>query len=204
MSASTLRSAAAEDEGEDDDDDSDTEELKSLLSSVPLLTHLSPSELSAVADVVTAEEYDAEAAIVTEGESGEAMFFLEEGEARAYVNGSLVREYSRGDFFGEMALLLDQPRKATVRAGSDGARCLMLDRAAFDTYASGNTGVLEERQQAYAEAALEEMDEDDDLDDGASTVSASTLRSAAAEDEDDETSGSHDSESDDDGMPADI
>ena len=83
--------------------------------------------------------------------------------------------------FGEVALLLDQPRKATVRAGSEGARCLMLDRSAFDRYASSNTGVLEERQQAYAEAALDDLDGLDD--DGASTLSASTSRSAAGEGE---------------------
>jgi hypothetical protein len=77
---------------------------------------------------------------------------------------------------------MDQPRKATVMAGSDGAKCLTLDREAFDMFADQNAAIFEERQEAYAEAALEEMD--DLMDDGASTMSASTSQSAPADDGD--------------------
>ena len=126
------------------------------------LAHLSASELSAVADVVISEEFESDASIITEGETGETMYFLEEGEALATVNGKVVREYTRGDFFGEIALLMDQPRKASVKAGSEGARCLMLDRAAFDMFASGNKAVLDARQEGYASAALEEVQDGTD------------------------------------------
>ena len=134
-------------------------------------------ELADVADMVEVAEFGPETAIVTEGgpslgnsnphhnvihgmpqrlldtaagETGEAMFFLAGGEARALLKETVVRSYDRGEFFGELALLMDQPRKATVRSGPEGATCLTLDRDTFDMFADQNTTVFAERQRAYA------------------------------------------------------
>ena len=60
------------------------------------------------------------------------MYFLEEGAADAIVRGVSVFSYTRGGHFGELALLTDEPRKATVRAGSAGAQVWRLDRTIFE------------------------------------------------------------------------
>ena len=53
-------------------------------------------------------------------------------------NTMVVKTYAAGDYFGELALMMNQPRAATVRAiGNDGARCLKLQRATFDKFAKG-------------------------------------------------------------------
>ena len=64
----------------------------------------------------------------------------------------VVKTYGAGDYFGELALMMNQPRAATVRAaGDDGARCLKLQRAPFDVIAKGCHEILEERRRLYKE-----------------------------------------------------
>ena len=169
-----------------------------FLNTVPLLQHLDEDQRAEIADVMGAEEFDPNVPIVQEGEPGEAVFFLEEGDAEAEVKGvGVVKLYQRGDFFGEMALLTDQPRRATVRAGPEGSRCLVLGRAAFDTLASGCAAILEERQRQYDEvpsagaAAADSSDVgsdagDDSDEDGEAALEAESKRleaEAAAEDQ---------------------
>ena len=123
-------------------------DLRGLLASVPLLQHLSDKELKVVAGAVTARDYAAHELIVTQGESGVEMYFLNQGGAAAELfDIGVVKTYAPGEHFGEMALLRDQPRGASVRAGSQGATCWVLDRDAFNQYA--NTALLEQQSDSY-------------------------------------------------------
>ena len=140
--------------------------LRSLLMAVPLLQHLSDDELSDVTEAVVVEEFDPLVDIITEGDAGDAMYFLTGGAAQAFVDDAtrLVCVYSHGEFFGELALLMDQPRTATVRAGPAGARCLVLNRESFEKYCGSNPAVFAERQERYdtmeheAKALLKSLD----------------------------------------------
>jgi cAMP-dependent protein kinase regulator len=87
-----------------------------------------------------------------EGEVGDVMFFVEKGQANAIVEGEIVKQYTRGEFFGELALTEEGggTRTATVLAGSEGVRCVLLGREAFLTFSSGVLELLEERQRTYA------------------------------------------------------
>ena len=68
------------------------------------------------------------------------------------TNAMVVKTYGAGDYFGELALMTNQPRAATVRAtGNDGARCLKLQRATFDKFAQGCKAILDERAKMYRE-----------------------------------------------------
>ena len=60
------------------------------------------------------------------------MYIVDHGEAQAEIAGHAVRHYAQGQYFGELALQADQPRAATVRAGSCDCTCLRLDKTTFD------------------------------------------------------------------------
>ncbi|RMZ89727.1 hypothetical protein DV736_g3042, partial [Chaetothyriales sp. CBS 134916] len=103
-----------------------------FLEEVPLLSSLKPYERSKIADALESVKISAGEKIITEGEPGDAFYLLETGEASAYKNGTSepVRKYQRGDFFGELALLDDKPRAATVVAETE-AKVAKLGRDGF-------------------------------------------------------------------------
>jgi CRP-like cAMP-binding protein len=57
--------------------------------------------------------------IFREGENGDSMYVVVEGEVNLVVHGTLVETVPAGGMFGEMALLAKEPRTATAIAGTD-------------------------------------------------------------------------------------
>merc|ERR550514_1551019 len=94
------------------------------LQDVPILKTLNHYELSRLSELMEAELFETGEEVITQGEEGDKFYILEEGEARAYISGESgeveVKVYSKpGDYFGEIALLTNAPRKATIRATMD-------------------------------------------------------------------------------------
>jgi len=89
---------------------------ESFLEEVPLLSSLTPYERSKIADALETTKYPANTAIIREGDVGDKFFLLESGEAEAHKRGhqAPLKSYSKGDYFGELALLDDKPRAASV------------------------------------------------------------------------------------------
>lgn len=107
---------------------------EAFLEEVPLLSSLKPYERSKLADALDTIKYPAGSTIIKEGDPGDAFYLLESGEAEAQKNGVPVKEYHRGDYFGELALLDDKPRAASIvtktevkvaRLGRDGFKRLL-------------------------------------------------------------------------------
>jgi CRP/FNR family transcriptional regulator, cyclic AMP receptor protein len=101
-----------------------------LISKVPLFDRLSKRELEQIASV--ADEIDlAEGKHLTrEGEAGREFFVLLEGTADVTQDGEQVNSLESGDFFGEIALISDGPRTATVTATSP-VRALVVTARSF-------------------------------------------------------------------------
>jgi CRP/FNR family cyclic AMP-dependent transcriptional regulator len=99
-----------------------------LLKKVPLFADCSKTELRALAK--TADEIDLrEGTVMTrEGRPGREFFVLVEGSARVTKKGKKVADLSGGDWFGEIALLTDTPRTATVTAMSSVDVLVITDR----------------------------------------------------------------------------
>ena len=99
-----------------------------LLKRVPLFAGCSKSELRELAK--TADELDIrEGTVLTrEGRTGKEFFVLIDGTANVTKAGKKVAELKAGDWFGEIALITDSPRTATVTATSPGDVLVITDR----------------------------------------------------------------------------
>lgn len=86
------------------------------LAAVPLLSDLSPAELGVLGQRFEVERFDAGDAIVAEGRSGDAFYLLAAGAVSVAVDGQEVRTLGPGDHFGEIAVLDEGRRTATVTA----------------------------------------------------------------------------------------
>jgi cAMP-dependent protein kinase regulator len=89
---------------------------ENFLEDVPILSTLNKYERSKIADALETQTLPAGTVIIKEGDAGEAFYLLETGEAEAYKIGvqGAVKQYQKGDYFGELALLNDAPRAASV------------------------------------------------------------------------------------------
>jgi serine/threonine protein kinase/CRP-like cAMP-binding protein len=61
------------------------------------------------------EEFEEGFLLITEGESGSKLYVVESGNLEVTINGTVIREMARGNMLGELALLYDAPRSATVQ-----------------------------------------------------------------------------------------
>ncbi len=101
------------------------------LKQVPLFAHLSLEQLEAVHRIAREVDYLPNEVIVREGDPGGELFLLIEGRVRVINNYGAaaetpLRTISAVSYFGEMAILDDEPRSATVVA-AERARLLSLD-----------------------------------------------------------------------------
>lgn len=87
-----------------------------ILQRVPLFADLEKRELTQIASSFKAREYAAGDTLATEGEGGVGFFLIESGEATVSVRGREIARLKAGDSFGEVALIDDGARTATVTA----------------------------------------------------------------------------------------
>jgi CRP-like cAMP-binding protein len=70
---------------------------------------------------------------MTQGQvDGDEMYIVSEGQAAIEIDDQIVATKTKGSFFGEIALLRNIPRTASVRAEGGPLRCLELARRSFD------------------------------------------------------------------------
>jgi CRP/FNR family transcriptional regulator, cyclic AMP receptor protein len=91
-----------------------------LLRKIPLFANLEPSKLKLLAFTSDRIAFDAGQVLFNQGDMGDAAYIIVEGEAEVKIGtptGALtVATLARNDFVGEIAILCDVPRTATVQA----------------------------------------------------------------------------------------
>ena len=111
-----------------------------LLRGVPLFAHCSEKELGQIA-VIADELFLPEGAkLIEEGKRGREFFVLVNGTVDVRRGGRKLRTMGDGDFFGEIALVSDAPRSATVTSASP-VRVLVITGQAFQRLLTETTTI---------------------------------------------------------------
>jgi CRP/FNR family transcriptional regulator, cyclic AMP receptor protein len=100
-----------------------------LLANVPLFAGLSKRELGDVALVADELDVPSGKTIIREGERGREFIVIESGTVDVVRQGRAVRQLGAGDWVGEIALIADISRTATVTTTSDTRILVITDRA---------------------------------------------------------------------------
>jgi MFS family permease len=116
-----------------------TEEI-AILRATDLFAPLPPMAMERLARNLVPADVPAGTVVITEGEPGDRFFVIERGTAVVARGGETLTDRGPGDYFGEVALLYDQPRNATVTAITD-LRLLVLEREEFLRVVTGYEAV---------------------------------------------------------------
>ena len=100
-------------------------ELEQQLASVPLLAGLEGRIRRRLAETGKRRTYAPDEEIVREGSTGTALYIVLSGNARVVRAGEPIGEVKAGDFFGELALIEEHPRSASVIAATE-TECLLF------------------------------------------------------------------------------
>ncbi|KAL1933116.1 hypothetical protein VTP01DRAFT_8794 [Rhizomucor pusillus] len=129
-----------------------------FLAEVPILKSLELHERHKVADALEPVQFDDQGIVMSEGDVGENFYLIEDGEAVVYrdVDGKRheVNRLKKGDYFGELALLHDKPRAATVIANGK-LKCVTLGKKAFTRLLGPVMDILKRNSENY-HAVLQE------------------------------------------------
>jgi len=128
--------------------------FEEIVAGIPLLSSMDQYERAALADACEEAPYPAGSHIICEGEFGQTFYILLEGSAVATQADEAgvecpVKSYASGEYFGELALLRNEVRAASVVAETD-CRCIVLDKAAFERLLGPVRAILSRDADNYA------------------------------------------------------
>jgi len=127
------------------------------LTDIPLFAKLSRKQLAEVDRLLTTIDVKSERELIRQGEPGREFMLVIDGEAEVRRNGEVIAVRGPGSFFGEMALLLNQPRNASVVARTD-MTIDVIDRPAFRRLLDDHPDLYAPLLEATAQR-LAELDE---------------------------------------------
>jgi len=127
---------------------------KELLKRVPLFSSLDEKHLETLSRNFTDRTFRAGQEITHEGGGGVGFFVIEDGEAVVSVHGDDVRTLSSGDYFGEVALIDEGPRTATITARTD-VKCYGLTPWQFRPLVEENASIAWPLLQSLAKRLRE-------------------------------------------------
>ena len=119
--------------------------VSDILRKVPLFSQLAPSELERVVEIARERTYPRNSVILFEDDPGDALYVVAQGQVKVVLIGEDGREVilsvmGEGEFFGEMALVDDEPRSAHVIAMED-STLLVLRREDFQGLLAQTPGI---------------------------------------------------------------
>ncbi len=121
-----------------------------LIAGVPLFAGCSKTELEKVAAIADELGLPDGAVLIAEGDSGREFIVIVDGTARVTRNGRKLGELGPGSFVGEIALVANVPRTATVTATSP-VRVLVITERAFRELLTRSPGISTKVLQSLGE-----------------------------------------------------
>jgi CRP-like cAMP-binding protein len=125
-----------------------------LLRRVPLFSDLSDRELKQVSASMKERTFAEGDAVTEEGKGGVGFFVIADGTAKVSVGGEGVRELGPGDYFGEIGLIADVDRTATITANSN-LRCFGMTSWDFRPLVENNASIAWKLLQIMAQRLRE-------------------------------------------------
>jgi len=121
------------------------------LAKAPLFRNLSRSDLVALAKVTEDLEVEEGKVLAREGEIGHEFFVIVDGEVEVAKDGAPVRRLGAGDFFGEIALIWESPRRTATVTAATTVRLFVLTRQAFRGLIDHHSDIEEKVLEALEE-----------------------------------------------------
>jgi len=108
-----------------------------LVKKVHIFRHLAEQQINDLVGSFVLQKYKKGADAIKQGEVGSAFFLIASGEVQILINDNPVRTLSKNAYFGERALLFDEPRTATVRVTSNEAELWSIEKDVFTPIVRG-------------------------------------------------------------------
>ena len=90
-----------------------------ILKNIPFFAELSEEDLNKIIETVKMEYFPADHVIFNQGDPGDIMYVIKRGQIQVIRDNAILATLSDNAFFGEMALVSDEPRNATIKTVTD-------------------------------------------------------------------------------------
>ena len=111
-----------------------------ILKKIPFFTALSDEDLQKIGENVQLQYFPADHIIFNQGDLGNIMYIIKRGEVQVIREGAVLAVLKDNAFFGEMALVSDEPRNATIKTVTD-VEALTLDKEDFKRLLETNSSI---------------------------------------------------------------
>ncbi|MBI5412019.1 cyclic nucleotide-binding domain-containing protein [Candidatus Peregrinibacteria bacterium] len=108
-----------------------------ILQKIPFFSALPEADLKAIVEKIQMEYYPANYTLFNQGDAGEVMYVIKRGKVSVERNGAAIARLQDNDFFGEMALVSNEVRNATIKTVTE-VELLTLHKKDFTDLMSTN------------------------------------------------------------------
>lgn len=122
--------------------------ILAILKTVPLFQSLTEEQHESILEHITMEYFPANYSLFKKGIAGDAMYIIKTGMVKIHDEGQELAKLSNGQFFGEMALIEDQPRMASAETLSE-CEIFVLKRSDFAQLMQNSPDIAQSVQAAY-------------------------------------------------------
>ena len=123
--------------------------ILNILKTIPLFQALTEEEHLSIINHITLQYFPAHYKLFEKGILGSAMYILKSGMVRIYNEEGELASLGEGDFFGEMALIENQPRMASAETLSD-CEVFVLNKEDFALLMQKSPETAKKVQEAYS------------------------------------------------------